>query len=165
VNSFTLNWTLDASPAEVFAAWTDPAELGWFFNDGQAAPDVPIEVDLRVGGAWRQLMVHDETNSYWTGGVYRELVPGKRLVFSWGAEGGWPELDPDRPELSPTVTVVLAAEGATTEMTVLVELPDPAPVDAGVCHTGWQVTIDRLARQLGRPVRSSSSVTESARFG
>ena len=35
---FTLTWTLDASPEVVFRSWTDPARLGWFFNDHQPIP-------------------------------------------------------------------------------------------------------------------------------
>jgi uncharacterized protein YndB with AHSA1/START domain len=83
--SFTLTWTLDASPETVFGAWTDPARLDWYYNDRQPIPDEPIELDLRIGGMWRQMMVIDEETSYFTGGVYREIVPNERLVFAWGA--------------------------------------------------------------------------------
>ena len=81
---FTRTWTFAAPPAEVFRAWTDPERLGWFYNDAQPIPKEPIEVDLRVGGAWRQLMVISEETAYYTGGVYREIVPDEKLVFSWG---------------------------------------------------------------------------------
>lgn len=57
---FTRTWTFAAPPAEVFRAWTDPERLGWFYNDAQPIPNQPIEVDLRVGGVWRQLMVISE---------------------------------------------------------------------------------------------------------
>ena len=30
---FTLTWTLDAPPADVFQAWTDPDHLDWFYNE------------------------------------------------------------------------------------------------------------------------------------
>jgi len=150
---FTLVWTLDASPDDVFRAWTDPEQLGWFYNDGQPAPDEPIEVDLRVGGAWRQMMVIDEETSYVTGGIYQEIVPGERLVYSWGAEGGWPELDPDALDQSPLVSVILSRAGAGTEMTVHVELPaafvavTPA---AWLEHIeiGMRDTVDRLVNDL-----------------
>jgi uncharacterized protein YndB with AHSA1/START domain len=74
---FTRTWTFAAPPAKVFRAWTDPDRLGWFYNDAQPIPDEPIEVDLRVGGVWRQLMVISEKTSYFTGGVYREIVPAR----------------------------------------------------------------------------------------
>jgi uncharacterized protein YndB with AHSA1/START domain len=150
---FTLVWTLDASPDEVFRAWTDPEQLGWFFNDSQPAPEEPIEVDLTVGGAWRQRMVLDEQTSYTTGGIYREIVPGERLVYSWGAEGGWPDLDPDNLDQSPLITVVLDGAGAGTEMTVHVLLPEAfvavtPPVWLEHVETGMRDTVDRLAAAL-----------------
>ena len=92
---FTLTWTLDSSPAEIFRAWTDPDHLEWFYNDTMPIPPDPIELDLRVGGVWRQRMVIDATTNYVTGGVYLEIVPDTKLVYAWGATDGWPELDPE----------------------------------------------------------------------
>jgi uncharacterized protein YndB with AHSA1/START domain len=148
---FTLTWSLDAPPADVFRAWTDPDRLDWFYNDAQPTPTEPIELDLRVGGVWRQRMVLDEDTAYFTGGVYREIVPDEKLVFCWGAVGGWPELDPDRLDDSPLVTVTLDWSGGRTEMTVHVELPagfsDEGMPEGWFGHirTGWRDTVDRLA--------------------
>ena len=52
-------------------------------------------------------MVIDRSTVYFTGGVYREIVPDEKLVFAWGATDGWPKLDPDRLDDSPQVTVTL----------------------------------------------------------
>ena len=151
--SFTLNWVLDSPPADVFRAWTDPDHLGWFYNDQQPTPSEPIELDLRVGGAWRQYMVIDEDTAYFTGGVYREIVPGERLVFAWGATGGWPELDPERLDDSPQVTVTLAEADGRTAMSLLVELPATLKDDGlqnwwSMIQDGWRGTVDRLAASL-----------------
>ena len=123
-------------------------------------PTEAIEVDLRVGGAWRQHMVIDATTDYVTGGVYQEIVPEEKLVFAWGATGGWPELDPDRLDDSPLVTVMLTEVGEGTEMIVHVELPASLSEDAvrewlsrGI-RDGWRDTVDRLAAAL-----SSTSTT------
>jgi uncharacterized protein YndB with AHSA1/START domain len=151
---FTLTWTLDAPPTEVFQAWTDPDHLDWFYNDAQPTPTEPIELDLRVGGAWRQYMVVDEDTAYFTGGVYREIVPGEKLVFSWGASDGWPELDPDRLDESPLVTVTLRQVRGRTKMTVHVSLPVSFSSDGmpegwfGHIRTGWRDTVERLAAEL-----------------
>ena len=91
---FTLSWTLDAPRAQVYRAWTDPDHLGWYYNDHQPIPNEPIEVDLRVGGVWRQRMVIDDSTTFVTGGIYREIVEDERLVFTWGATDGWPKIDP-----------------------------------------------------------------------
>ena len=153
---FTLTWTLDAPPAEVFRAWTDPEHMLWFYNDDNPVPAEPIEVDLRVGGAWRLHMVIDSTTDYFTGGVYREIVPDKKLVFSWGATGGWPELDADRLDDSPLVTVALTGGRERTEMSVRVELPVGLSengvrewLSMGI-RDGWRDTVDRLAAAVAK---------------
>ena len=109
---FTLTWTLDAAPAEVFRAWTDPDHLDWYYNPDHPIPSEPIELDLRVGGVWRQYMVIDESTAYFTGGVYREIVPDEKLVFAWGASDGWPQLDMDHLDDSPLVTMTLSRSTA-----------------------------------------------------
>lgn len=152
---FTLTWTLEAPPAEVFQAWTDPEHLDWFYNDNNPIPSEPIELDLRVGGAWRQYMVIDEDTAYFTGGVYREIVPNEKLVFAWGATDGWPKLDLDRLDDSPLVTVTLSQVDGRTEMTLHVELPASLPDDGvpewwPLVQGGWRDTVDRLAAGLAR---------------
>ena len=151
---FTLTWTLDAPRAQVFRAWTDPEHLGWFYNPNNPVPSEPIELDLRVGGVWRQRMVISESTAYVTGGVYREIVPDEKLVFAWGATGGWPELDPERLDESPQVTVLLSQTGGRTEMLVTVDLPASLSasevaewLSMGV-RDGWRDTVDRLAASL-----------------
>lgn len=155
---FTIIRTLDSTPERVYRAWTEPDELGWFFS-GNGRVDEPIEVDARVGGAWRQRMNVDETTSYLTGGVYRELVPGERIVFDWGAVGGWPELPPDaahRDQVDvPRVTVEFTSTGdGRTELRLHQELPqhltdEQAAYWNGIdCHSGWSQTIDRLPSAL-----------------
>ena len=151
---FTLTWMLAAPPAQVFRAWTDPDHLGWYYNPAQPIPDEPIELDLRVGGVWRQRMVIDDDTAYDTGGVYREIVPGRKLVFSWGATGGWPELDVDELDASPLVTVTFASTEGGTELTLHVELPAGLPDDGvpgwwAYVENGWRDTVDRLAAQSG----------------
>jgi uncharacterized protein YndB with AHSA1/START domain len=151
---FTLTWSIDAPRAEVYRAWTDPDRLDWFYNDAHPIPTEPIELDLRVGGVWRQRMILDEGTDYFTGGIYREIVPDEKLVFTWGATGGWPELDTDRLDDSPLVTVTLGQIGGRTEMTVHVALPPGFSADGmpdgwfGHIRTGWRDTVDRLADAL-----------------
>jgi uncharacterized protein YndB with AHSA1/START domain len=151
---FTLSWTLDAPASQVFRAWTDPEHLQWYYNDHQPIPSDPIEVDLRVGGVWRQRMVINEETDFVTGGVYREIVRDEKLVFNWGATDGWPELDLERPDESPLVTVSLTEVGGRTEMTVRVQLPEGISeaqaqewLSRGI-REGWRDTVDRLAARL-----------------
>lgn len=145
---FSLTRTIDAPRESVFAAWTEPSQLDWFFSD-PAADNPAVEIDLRAGGEWRQLMVIDEEDSYVTGGRYRLVVPGEKLVFAWGADGGWPELD----QASPIVTVELAGDNPTT-LELTLRLPDHLSADeaeellATGMEQGWSHSLDRLVEHL-----------------
>jgi uncharacterized protein YndB with AHSA1/START domain len=50
-------------------------------------------------------MIESEDRSYTTGGIYREILPPEKLVFTWGAADGWPLFDPARPDDGPVVTL------------------------------------------------------------
>ena len=147
---FTMRRLIDAPRERVFRAWTDPEQLGWFFNPGTALPDERPEVDLRVGGQWRQRMVMGDSTEYYTGGIYREIVEPERLAFTWGASDGWPPLDPDRPEDGILVTVLLNEAAEKTEMDFTVTLPPDITDDevrdwlAKGIQAGWSDTIDRV---------------------
>jgi uncharacterized protein YndB with AHSA1/START domain len=144
---------LDAPREVVFRAWTEPEHLGWFLGPGHT--DRPITVDLRVGGQWRLHMVENEERHYMTGGIYREITPPERLVFTWGAVDGWPLLDADRPDEGLIATITLAdVGGGVTEMTCHLGFPDHFTDEQvkewlalGV-RGGWTDTIDRLAPYL-----------------
>jgi uncharacterized protein YndB with AHSA1/START domain len=157
--TLTIVRRLSAPPEAVFRAWTDPVELGWFAN---RPPRTPTTVDLRVGGAWRLHMVESDERDYITGGVYRDIVPPERLVFTWGAVGGWPPLDPDDPDSGPVITVVLRELDDGTEMSFTLEFPHQFSDDdvriwlgLGVAE-GWTNTLDRLEPFLIRPSRERS---------
>lgn len=101
-------------------------------------------------------MVIDETTAYATGGVYREIVLDRKLVFAWGATDGWPKLDPEHLDESPQVTVTLRTVGTQTEMTVHVALPAGLSeeqveewLSLGI-RDGWSHTVDRLAARFSR---------------
>jgi uncharacterized protein YndB with AHSA1/START domain len=152
-HGFILTRVLAAPRDVVFTAWTDPDRLQWFFSD-LSAPDEPITVDLRVGGSWKQKMVVNESTSYLTGGVYREIVPVEKLVFVWGATDGWPEIDPDHLENSPVATIAFTELGPKTEMVFRLDLPEHLS-DAGVSEwlatgvrEGWGETLDRLVARI-----------------
>jgi uncharacterized protein YndB with AHSA1/START domain len=78
-----------ASPEVVFEAWTNPEHMkGWWkFGEGWIT-DV-ASVDLRKGGEFRIGASHVKTGeTLVVRGVYHEVVPAKRLTFSFILEGG-----------------------------------------------------------------------------
>jgi uncharacterized protein YndB with AHSA1/START domain len=101
----------DAPRELVFAAWIDYEQLAiWSGPTGFTIPSV--EGDLRPGGEWRMCMSSEEHGTLWCHGVWREITPPERLVFTTAWE------NPDgAPEHEMLVTVTFADQGGTTEMT------------------------------------------------
>ena len=92
-------------------------------------------------------MVINATTQYVTGGIFREIVPQRRLVFAWGASGGWPDTDAGD---GPQVTVDLTPLGTQTRLVLTLALPDELSeaevqgwLDKGI-EPGMSMTIDRL---------------------
>lgn len=151
---FTLVRHLNAPRDRVFAAWTDPDQLDQWYAGPGPTQNIPTTVDLRVGGAWRLHMVENESRAYMTGGIYREIVPPERLVFSWGAIDGWPKIEPDRLDDVPIFTLTFNELDGGTEMISEVRLADHVSKAAvqewlatGMAE-GWTHTIDRIIPYL-----------------
>jgi uncharacterized protein YndB with AHSA1/START domain len=134
--SLTLNRHLNATPERVYAAWTEPQSLIRWFGPGLVVPDtVRAEIDARPGGRYHIAFDNDRGEHHEVGGVYRELVPHTRLVFSWA----WHST----PERQSLVTVTLKPDGAGTLLTLHHEqLFDTAARD-GHEH-GWVGALDKL---------------------
>ena len=151
---FTLTWTLDSPPADVFRAWTDPDHLDWYYNDQQPIPSDPIELDLRVGGVWRQKMVIDQDTAYFTGGVYREIVHGREARLHVGRDRRLARARPRAARRQPARhRDVRRGPDGGTQMSVRVEVPetlvdDHKPGWWSMVQDGMRDTVDRLAAQL-----------------
>ncbi|MBB5914267.1 uncharacterized protein YndB with AHSA1/START domain [Nocardia transvalensis] len=75
--TFTIERDYPVPPAEVFAAWSDPAMKGRWF----AGAESKHELDFRVGGREIASGSHDgDTLTFET--TYHEIVPGERIVYT-----------------------------------------------------------------------------------
>lgn len=100
---------LVAAPALVYRAWTEP-ELVAKWWAGQRGEMRSVEIDLRVGGMWRYVMVASGGFEVAFHGTYREVVDGERLVSSDVFE--MPGAAALPAELEPVSTTTFAADGA-----------------------------------------------------
>jgi glutathione S-transferase len=83
VEPLVLNRHFQAPPERLFAAFTERALMqGWYGPEGMTVPH--CEVDARVGGGYRIEMHGAEGNVSIVTGVFREIEPPRRLVFTWG---------------------------------------------------------------------------------
>jgi uncharacterized protein YndB with AHSA1/START domain len=137
--SLTFKRRLDAPPAKVYAAWTDPEKIIRWFGRADARPDsFKAEIDTRIGGRFRVSFSTDD-EYYEIGGVYREVVPNRLLVFSWA----WHST----PERESQVTVALKPDGEGTLLTLHHEqLFDSAARDGH--ERGWVGALDKLEKYL-----------------
>ena len=137
--SLTFKRRLNAAPAKVYAAWTDPKKIIHWFGRADAKPrSFQAEIDARTGGRYRISFSTDD-EYYEVGGVYREVVPNQRLVFSWA----WHST----PERESLVTVTLKPDGAGTLLTLSHEkFFDQAAADGH--RNGWTGSLDRLEKYV-----------------
>ena len=138
--SLSFKRRLDAPPAKVYAAWTDPQKIVRWFGRADAKPgSFSADIEARIGGRFR-VSFSTDNEYYEIGGVYREVVPNQRLVFSWA----WHST----PERESQVTVTLKPDGDGTLLTLLHEqLFDQAARDGH--ERGWSCALDKSEKDLG----------------
>ena len=74
--------TYAASPARVWAAWTDPARFARWFGPHDATMD-PCELDVRPGGRLFFCHRHPAFGEVWVRGAYLVVEPPVRLVLAF----------------------------------------------------------------------------------
>jgi uncharacterized protein YndB with AHSA1/START domain len=131
----------DAPRALVFQMWIDPKHAAkWWGPRNYPASEVTI--DARPGGQWRHCLQSTEgKKDLWLGGVYREIAPPERLVFTfaWEEEG--------ERGLETLVTVTFVEERGKTRMTFR-QVPFQSDGERDGHQWGWSSSFDRLAEQL-----------------
>jgi uncharacterized protein YndB with AHSA1/START domain len=117
----------------VYRAWTTP-ELVKRWWSGQRGEMTSCEIDLRVGGTWRYVMVATNGLEVAFHGEYRELVPNERIVTTEVYEG----LPDDQQPEEDVVNIVsfTEADGRTT-LTLVVQTPSKEVRDA-IINSGME---------------------------
>jgi uncharacterized protein YndB with AHSA1/START domain len=130
----------DAPKHLVYKAWTTPELVKRWWNAKRGEVTI-AEIDLRVGGRWRSVMVTDDGTEVGFHGEYREIVPDERIVSTEIYEGV-----PDPGEGTLNTATFTEADGRTT-LTILVQAPSKvvrdAIIDSGM-EAGMQDALDLL---------------------
>ena len=137
--SLEIRRVINAPRERVYAAWTDPAQLKqWFGPENVQTRD--IIADARAGGEFRWDLINSEGEEMTCRGEYRELQPGRKIVFTWQ----WQD-DEDWENHLSIVTVELSDHDDGTELSLRHEqLPNEASRDG---HTrGWNSALDKLEK-------------------
>jgi len=124
----------DAPPSLVFKAWTQPEHLvRWLGPTGFSAS--AVRIDLRPGGTWSAVITSADGKSHGMTGIYREIAPPERLVFSFA----WDEEEAQKMLISLT----FLERGGKTEMTF--RQTGFRSVESRDSHRGgWNECFDKL---------------------
>jgi uncharacterized protein YndB with AHSA1/START domain len=143
----------DAPRDLVYRAWTTP-ELVKRWWSGRRGEMRSADIDLRVGGSWRYVMVAEGGHEVAFHGEYREIVPNERIVTTEVFE--MPGVDPAAADAGAPLNVVTFAEaGGRTTLELLVrcssrELRDMI-LESGM-ETGMQEQME-LLEEVARSLR------------
>lgn len=127
------------TPAVLFEAWTDPAELAlWMGPEGVAVPEVGV--DLRPDGEYRIVLRFAEGVDYAWGGRYLEIRPPHHLSFSVEFHGENGVFDRSNPTI---ITVDFAPVADGTQM-IFRQSPFPSGVHREAHANGWLEAFAKL---------------------
>jgi uncharacterized protein YndB with AHSA1/START domain len=122
----------DAPKHLVYKAWTTP-ELVKRWWSGHRGEMTIAEIDLRVGGRWRYVMVADGGFEVAFHGEYREIVPNERIVSTQVYEM------PEAPEGEGVLNIVTFTEvDGRTILSFLVRTASREDRDA-ILNSGMEV--------------------------
>lgn len=142
---------LEASPEALYRCWTEAATYpDWFCPKPWRAE--AQRLDLKPGGASRIMMYGPDGESFPNDGVFLELEPGRRLVFTDNYTEGW------IPNPEGIMTAVISFEPQADGRTLYVARVGHPSVEAKTrheemgFHQGWGVVAEQLeakAQTLG----------------
>ena len=151
----TITRVFDAPVELVWKVWTEPEHFKkWWGPKDYVAPFAKL--DLRVGGTYLNCMRSPEGQDFWTTGVFREVVPMERIVYTDSFSDEQGSVVPptqygfgaDFPlELLVTVTFE-ELEGKT--MLTLRHAGLPAGEKSDQTGAGWNESFDKLTEILGQ---------------
>lgn len=150
-NDLILERIIDATPDKVFRAWTDPKVMvEWFAPKPWTTKRA--EIDARAGGTSLVVMADPEGNEFPNPGVYLEVVPNKKIVFTDAyTDGAWTPA-----EGAPFMTGILTFEDAgagKTKYTARLKHWTKEACDQHEemgFHQGWAQCAEQLAETVAK---------------
>ncbi|MBI1730435.1 SRPBCC domain-containing protein [Candidatus Acetothermia bacterium] len=152
-NELLITRFFDAPRVLVWKAWSEPDRMKkWWGPKGFTAP--VVKIDFRIGGKYLCVMRSPEGRDFWSTGVYREIVPHDRIVYTdnfadehgkqvpashYGFDGDWPD--------DMLVTLTFEEQQGKTKMT-LRHTGLPAGQISEQTGAGWNESFDKLAMTL-----------------
>ena len=131
----------DAPKDLVYKAWTTP-ELVKRWWSGHRGSVTSADIDLRVGGRWRYVMITNDGHDIAFHGEFREIVPAERIVNTEVFEGA-----PGGDDNATLNTIAFIDLDGRTRLELLTQCPSKevrdAIIDSGM-EGGMQESMDKL---------------------
>lgn len=148
-HELSLTRLVDAPRAALWRCWTEPALIKQWFTPRPWTTPV-VEVNVRPGGSSDTVFRGPDGEEFPNRGVYLEVVPGERLVFTDAYSEAW------RPSPKPFMTAIVsfADEAGKTRYTARVRHwseEDRIRHEEMGFHEGWAKAteqLEALARSL-----------------
>jgi uncharacterized protein YndB with AHSA1/START domain len=141
--SLEITRKIKAPQDRVYAAWTDPAKLKrWFGPEGVQTREIIAEA--QVGGLFRWDLIDSDGDEVTIRGEFRELVPHRKIVFTWRIEG---EAKWKNHVSLVTVELDDAGDGETELRLKHEQLPDKNSRDEH--REGWNSVLVKLEKYIG----------------
>lgn len=143
-NDLVLNRIIDASPEKLYRCWTNPELMKKWFTP-PPFKTIHVETDLRAGGASLVVMQSPEGQEFPNRGVYLEVVPNKKLVFTDAYTKAW------EPSAKPFMTAIVTFEdlgNGKTNYTAIARhwtKEDKDTHEKMGFHAGWGKAAEQLA--------------------
>jgi uncharacterized protein YndB with AHSA1/START domain len=129
--TLTLRRQFAASPARVYAAWTDPSQFAQWIGP-KGIPCSLLAMDPQEGGLFR-LDMHLPDRTIHVAGRFTRLDPPHRIDLTWGAADG---------SITTDITIHFRATASGTEMEFHHHLPSSDMVQSH--DDGWTSAFDKL---------------------
>ncbi|HKM67087.1 MAG TPA: SRPBCC domain-containing protein [Candidatus Acidoferrum sp.] len=135
-----INRTFAAPRDRVYRAWTDARQFALWFHPSTDYKTVITRLDLRVGGKYSVEMHHKGGNIHRMWGMYEEVRPPEKIVFTWR----WSE---DESLADTLVTVRFTDLGGSTEVSLTHERFHSV-ADRDKHNEGWIACLGQLGAYL-----------------
>ncbi len=153
-NELLITRVLNAPRTLVWKAFSDPEHFKrWWGPKTFTCPACTL--DFRIGGKYLACMRSPEGKDYWSTGVYREIVPIEKIVFTdcFSDEQGnvvpasHYAMPGDNWPLEMLVTITFEDMGNKTKM-ILRHVGHPGGKMGEMALTGWNESLDKLEHSL-----------------
>lgn len=138
-HSIQLSWNFPHPPVKVWQAWTDLSIAKLWFGSDPNGKVLDVKFDVRVGGSFSVTFANSDGTEFTCHGIYREIEPNNRLVFTWG----WA----NQPYVAELISLQFIPDGHGTSMFFEQSNIDPKTTLHNY-EEGWRSTFRKLEKAL-----------------